>query len=72
MVRRFIHSLLVVVRQRLGQICPNSIRKICAFIVRCSKLKLNLLSACFGRSTSLRFLDIIFICLKFTRKNGRH
>lgn len=38
---RFIHSLLVGLRLGLGQLGPNSIRKICAFITRCTTLRLE-------------------------------
>lgn len=40
-LHRFIHSLLVGMRLGLGQLGPNSIRKICAFISRCTTLKLE-------------------------------
>lgn len=34
----FIHTLLVEMRLGFGQFGPNSIRKICAFIARCTEL----------------------------------
>lgn len=40
-LHRFIHSLLVGMRLGIGQIGPNSIRKICAFVARCTELNLE-------------------------------
>lgn len=40
-LHRFIHSLLVGMRLGIGQIGPNSIRKICAFVARCAELNLE-------------------------------
>ncbi|KAL1819648.1 hypothetical protein ACET3Z_014517 [Daucus carota] len=40
-LHRFIHTLLSDMKIGLGQLGPNSIRKICAFIARCTDLKLE-------------------------------
>ncbi|KAK1382822.1 hypothetical protein POM88_020557 [Heracleum sosnowskyi] len=40
-MHRFFHTLMVDMRLGLGQLGPNSIRKICAFIARCTELGLE-------------------------------
>ena len=40
-LHRFIHTLFVNMKLALGQLGPNSIRKICAFIARCTELSLE-------------------------------
>ena len=40
-LHRFIHTLFVNMRLALGQLGPNSIRKICAFIARYKELSLE-------------------------------
>nr|XP_017238832.1 PREDICTED: uncharacterized protein LOC108211678 isoform X2 [Daucus carota subsp. sativus] len=40
-MHRFFHTLVSDMRLGLGQLGPNSIRKICAFIARCTDLKLE-------------------------------
>ena len=40
-MHRFMHTLLTEMRLGLGQLGPNSIRKICAFIARCTDLGLE-------------------------------
>lgn len=40
-LHRFFHTLFTSMRLALGQLGPNSIRKICAFIARCSELGLE-------------------------------
>ena len=40
-LHRFIHTLFVNMRLALGQLGPNSIRKICAFIARCTGFELG-------------------------------